>query len=86
MNPTHTDRMFSGSIAQRYESLMVPLIFEPYAVDIADRVVALAPAAVLEVAAGTGVVTRHLAARLPAGTAITAAGANATTRSAMSTA
>ena len=76
MNPTHSDRMFSGSIPQLYESLMVPLIFEPCAVDIAKRVVALGPTAVLEVAAGTGVVTRHMAAMLPTGTAITATDLN----------
>ena len=33
MNPTYSDRLYSGSIPQRYESLMVPLIFEPRAVD-----------------------------------------------------
>lgn len=76
MKPTHTDRMFSGSIPQLYESLMVPLIFEPFAADIAGRVVKLKPAAVLEVAAGSGVVTRHMAATLPAGTAITATDLN----------
>ena len=33
INSTHTDRLFSGLIPQLYESLMVPLIFEPFAVD-----------------------------------------------------
>ena len=59
-----TDHVFAGSIPQLYERYFVPLIFEPYAVDIAARVAALAPRRVLEVAAGTGVVTRHLAQRL----------------------
>jgi ubiquinone/menaquinone biosynthesis C-methylase UbiE len=40
---------------------MVPLIFEPYAADLASRVAMLRPSSVLEIAAGTGVVTRHLA-------------------------
>jgi SAM-dependent methyltransferase len=60
-----TDTVFSGSIAKLYETSLVPLIFEPYAVDIAKRVASAAPAGVLEVAAGTGVVTRALAATLP---------------------
>jgi len=43
---------------------MVPLIFEPYAADIARRVASLSPSAVLETAAGSGVVTRALAPKL----------------------
>src|ERR1700724_2874160 len=43
---------------------MVPLIFEPYAADIARRAVSLLPRAVLETAAGSGVVTRALAPKL----------------------
>lgn len=66
MKPNDTDRSFAGSIPQLYEQLMVPLIFEPYAADLAARAVALKPRALLEVAAGTGVVTRQLARALPA--------------------
>jgi SAM-dependent methyltransferase len=55
------DRLFTGSIPQLYDEYMVPLIFEPYAVDLASRVAMRKPACVLEIAAGTGVVTRHLA-------------------------
>lgn len=76
MNSTHTDRVFSGSIAQLYEQYMVPMIFEPYARDLANRVVSRQPSAVLEVAAGTGVVTRHMAAQLPAHVSITATDLN----------
>ncbi len=64
MNSTNGDQIFSGSIAQLYEQYMVPMIFDPYARDLTHRLAALQPAAVLEVAAGTGVVTRHMAARL----------------------
>lgn len=60
-----SDQGFTGSIPQLYERHMVPLIFEPYAADLSARIVALAPARVLEIAAGTGVLTRHLAAELP---------------------
>jgi len=59
-----TDAMFSGSIPENYDRHMVPLIFEPYAGDLAERTADLSPGAVLEVAAGTGVVTRALAPRL----------------------
>jgi SAM-dependent methyltransferase len=70
------DRVFAGSVPQLYERHMVPLIFEPYAVDIAGRVAGRGPTSVLEVAAGTGVVTRHLSALLPPGTAIVATDLN----------
>ncbi len=66
-----TDKVFAGSIPEMYDRLMVPLIFEPYAVDLAARVAAAAPKDVLETAAGTGVVTRAVAARLPPGVRIT---------------
>ena len=59
------DKLFSGSIPENYDRGMVPLIFEPYAADLARRAASLAPSTVLEVAAGTGVVTRALAPKLP---------------------
>jgi ubiquinone/menaquinone biosynthesis C-methylase UbiE len=59
-----TDKLFAGSIPENYDRYMVPLIFEPYAVDLAARAAALAPGVVLETAAGSGVVTRALAPRL----------------------
>lgn len=63
-----TDKLFSGSIAEFYDAHMVPLIFSDYATHTAAKVAALRPNSVLETAAGTGVVTRALAARLPADT------------------
>ncbi|CAH1649540.1 MULTISPECIES: methyltransferase domain-containing protein [unclassified Chelatococcus] len=60
-----TDRVFAGSIPENYDRYMVPLIFEPYAADMARRAASLSPSAVLETAAGSGVVTRALAPRLP---------------------
>jgi hypothetical protein len=65
MNSSNGDRVFSGSIAQLYAQYRVPLIFEHYARDPTNRVASRRPASVLEVAAGPGVVTRHMAARLP---------------------
>jgi ubiquinone/menaquinone biosynthesis C-methylase UbiE len=65
-----SDTQFTGSIPEMYDRLMVPLIFQPYAHDLAQRVRALSPHDVLEIAAGTGVVTRAMAASLPAATRI----------------
>jgi SAM-dependent methyltransferase len=70
------DRVFAGPIPQLYEQLLVPLIFQPYADDLADRLRPARPARVLELAAGTGVVTRALARTLPAGTEIVATDLN----------
>jgi ubiquinone/menaquinone biosynthesis C-methylase UbiE len=59
------DASFAGSIPEGYERRLVPLLFEPYAADLRDRIVARAPLRILEVAAGTGAVTREVAAALP---------------------
>ena len=71
-----TDKVFAGSIPEIYDRLMVPLIFEPYATEMADRIAAAKPRDVLETAAGTGVLTRALAARLAADVRITATDLN----------
>jgi ubiquinone/menaquinone biosynthesis C-methylase UbiE len=63
---SETDKVFAGSIPENYDRHMVPLIFESYAKDMSQRVAALAPKAVLETAAGSGVVTRALAPILKA--------------------
>ena len=76
MNSPNGDRVFSGSIAQLYEQYLVPLIFDPYARDLTGRLASLRPSAVLEIAAGTGVVTRHMAAQLPADVSIVATDLN----------
>lgn len=76
MSNSCTDKVFAGSIPKVYESYLVPLIFDSYAADLAHRV-ALRPASrVLEIAAGTGVVTRKLAALLPENVAIVATDLN----------
>jgi ubiquinone/menaquinone biosynthesis C-methylase UbiE len=61
-----TDKVFAGSIPEIYERYLVPLIFEPYARDLAERLAQIRPENVLETAAGTGVATRAIASRLPA--------------------
>ncbi len=65
------DKVFAGSIPENYDRYMVPLIFEAYAADIAQRAALLSPSAVLETAAGSGVVTRALAPKLPPGASYT---------------
>jgi SAM-dependent methyltransferase len=60
-----TDKVFAGSIPALYDRHLGPMIFEPYALDMADRVARLAPKRILEIAAGTGIVTRALARKLP---------------------
>jgi ubiquinone/menaquinone biosynthesis C-methylase UbiE len=62
-----SDKAFAGSIPENYDRHMVPLIFEAYAADLARRAAALSPGAVLEIAAGTGVVPRALAPLLSKG-------------------
>jgi ubiquinone/menaquinone biosynthesis C-methylase UbiE len=61
---SETDKVFAGSIPENYDRYMVPLIFESFAQDIAQRAAALSPRSVLETAAGSGVVTRALTSRL----------------------
>jgi len=61
---SNNDAVFNGSIPEIYDEYLVPMIFEEYADDLADRVVSAEPASVLELAAGSGVVTRAVAPRL----------------------
>src|ERR1700756_2030512 len=70
------DKLFAGSIPEIYERLLVPLLFEPYALDLADRLAKNEPTAVLETAAGTGVLTRAVASRLRATARIVATDLN----------
>jgi ubiquinone/menaquinone biosynthesis C-methylase UbiE len=71
-----TDKVFAGSIPAIYDRLLVPLIFEYYARDLTARVAQANPSHVLETAAGTGALTRELAARLPAKAAVAATDLN----------
>jgi len=50
---------------EAYDRLLAPAVFRPFAVDLAARAARLNPARVLEIAAGTGVLTRELTAAMP---------------------
>ena len=71
-----SDKVFAGSVPKVYEQYLVPLIFEPYAQDLAKRLASRPCRRVLEIAAGTGAVTRQLASRLPEEVSIVATDLN----------
>src|SRR4051794_16529544 len=71
-----TDKVFAGSIPDIYDRFLVPLIFESYALDLAQRLAKTAPHDVLETAAGTGVLTRAIASQLLASARIVASDLN----------
>lgn len=62
---TDQSASFVGSIPEHYNALLGPLIFQDYAADLANCVAALEPVSVLELAAGTGIVSRKLRDALP---------------------
>ncbi|MBT3808528.1 MAG: class I SAM-dependent methyltransferase, partial [Rhodospirillaceae bacterium] len=59
------DHLFAGAIPQIYDRYLTPLIFDGYALDLVARVQAAPATRILEVAAGTGVVSRSLAPAIP---------------------
>jgi hypothetical protein len=60
MSSPDTDKVFTGSIPKLYETYLVPLIFEPYAADLAHR---LASRSVTRVAPKLSVTARRRARR-----------------------
>ncbi|PZM09193.1 class I SAM-dependent methyltransferase [Rhizobium tubonense] len=56
-----SDKHFTGAIPDLYDRLLVPLIFREYASDLAARAAGLKPQSLLEIAAGTGSLTRATA-------------------------
>ena len=73
---TDKDKIFAGSIPALYDRYLGPLIFEPYALDLAERLSERTPQRILEIAAGTGIVSRAMARRLPGDCAILATDLN----------
>jgi SAM-dependent methyltransferase len=78
MSSYGSDKVFAGSIPELYDTYLVPLIFEPYAADLAARLALRPLGRVLEIAAGTGVVTRAMATALPEAVSIVATDLNQT--------
>lgn len=67
---------FTGSIPEHYDTGLGPHIFEQHAAEMAIRVAERGPGIVLELAAGTGIVTRQLRDSLAAHTEIIATDLN----------
>jgi ubiquinone/menaquinone biosynthesis C-methylase UbiE len=67
---------FVGSIPENYDRYLGPCLFEDYAADIANRVNVPDGGAVLEIACGTGIVTRKLRDSLPASARLVATDLN----------
>ena len=67
-----TGGVLSSSVFDVYDELLVPLVFQQYADELVDRLADVRAGSILEVAAGTGVLTRAMADVLPDDVAITA--------------
>ena len=63
---------FVETIPGNYERYLVPIVFQPYAVEMTERIIPMKPQAVLELACGTGVLTRQLRPRMPSGSRLVA--------------
>lgn len=70
------DSAFVGSVPENYDRHLGPMIFGPFATDLVARVVPFAPRRVLEIACGTGIVTRKLRDALPKSVEIVASDLN----------
>jgi ubiquinone/menaquinone biosynthesis C-methylase UbiE len=76
MAPDEKNRLWVGSMPEAYDRWLAPAMFHPFAVDLARRAARLIPRRVLEIAAGTGVLTRELITAIPSA-AVTATDLNA---------
>lgn len=56
----------SKESAERYDKLLGPMFFEPYAIEVAERIDPSSVSVALEIAAGTGRVTCHIQKRISA--------------------
>src|SRR4051812_35880464 len=63
--PDEASRVWAEDMSTAYDAYLVPATFLPYAEDLAARIERHRPQVVLELAAGTGVLTRAVLTRLP---------------------
>jgi ubiquinone/menaquinone biosynthesis C-methylase UbiE len=68
--------IFAGAIPENYDRYLGPVIFEPYAEDLASRLKNEKLDRVLEIACGTGIVTRRMRDALPVNAEIVATDLN----------
>lgn len=68
--------LFQGAVPENYDRYLGPVIFEPWAEDLVLRLAGKKYERVLEIACGTGIVTRRLRDALPATTEIVATDLN----------
>lgn len=63
---------FSGSVPKHHDQFSGPMFFEPYAIEVSNRIDPSSVNVALELASGTGRVTSHLRATLPSTTKLIA--------------
>jgi ubiquinone/menaquinone biosynthesis C-methylase UbiE len=68
--------LFQGAVPENYDRYLGPVIFEPWAEDLVSRFATKKYERVLEIACGTGIVTRRLRDTLPATVEIVATDLN----------
>lgn len=68
--------LFSGEVPGNYDKYLGPILFEPYALDLIDRLKNERVEHVLELACGTGRVTTHLVDLIPTKGSLTATDLN----------
>jgi SAM-dependent methyltransferase len=71
-----TSAAFSGAVPGNYDRLLGPALFEPYAADLVARIPREEGLRVVEIACGTGIVTRRLREALPVSASIVATDLN----------
>jgi ubiquinone/menaquinone biosynthesis C-methylase UbiE len=67
---------FAGSIPAAYDRYLGPILFQPYAEDLMARLAVNPGSSVLELACGTGILTRKLRDRLPSSVKLVATDLN----------
>ncbi|CAG0978455.1 Demethylmenaquinone methyltransferase [Phycisphaerales bacterium] len=72
LGQTMSQPSFAGSVPRIYHTYLGPLIFEDYAKDLSARLAPGANDRILELACGTGIVTRQIVGAMPKGATLTA--------------